>query len=463
MNEQQANQALYQKMTETRISALVTGLAVPTIASMLISALYNTADTFFVSRLGTSASGAVGIVFSIMSIIQSVGFMLGMGAGSQISRLLGAQEKKQAGVVASTSFFSALLLGGVITLLGLLFTEPLLKLLGATPTILPYAADYAKYIFFGAPIMCASYVLNNLLRAEGKATFAMIGITVGGVLNIILDPIFIFVFDLGIAGAAIATLLSQCISFLLLLSVFLLKRSALKLHIRSLSRKFIDYRNIIVIGFPSFARQGLASIAAAILNREASLYGDAAVAAMSIVGRMFMLIYSVIIGLGQGFQPVAGHNYGAKKYARVNEAILFSAKLGTIAVTALSLLIFIFAPQIMTAFRADDAEVIRIGSFAMRVQCLSLPFMPFYTISSMTYQVLGKSMGATILSTARQGIFFLPFILILRRVIGLSGIQIAQPISDVCCFTLALFMMMPLLKELKALACNEKEGLPNEI
>jgi len=463
MNEQQANQALYQKMTETRISTLVTGLSIPTIASMLVSALYNTADTFFVSRLGTSASGAAGIVFSIMAIIQSIGFMLGMGAGSQISRLLGAQEKKQASVVASTSFFSALLLGSVIALLGLLFTDPLLKLLGATSTILPYAADYAKYIFFGAPIMCASYVLNNLLRSEGRAAFAMIGITAGGVLNIILDPVFIFVFDLGIAGAAIATLLSQCTGFLLLLSMFLRKRSALPLHIRNLSHKFIDYRNIMVTGFPSFARQGLASIAAAVLNREASLYGDAAVAAMSIAGRIFMLIYSVIIGLGQGFQPVAGHNYGAKRYTRVNEAILFSAKLGTIAATALSLLIFIFAPQVMAAFRADDAEVIRIGSFAMRMQCLSLPFMPFYTISSMTYQVLGKSTGATILSAARQGIFFLPFVLVLQRAIGLPGIQIAQPISDVCCFTLSLFMMMPLLKELKALACNEKEGLPNEI
>lgn len=449
MNETPNDQALYQKMTETKIPGLIGRLAVPTIVSMLISAVYNTADTFFVSKLGTSAAGAVGIVFSIMAIIQSFGFMLGMGAGSQISRLLGAKETAKANTLASSSFFSALLLGGIITLLGLIFMEPLMKLLGATPTILPYASDYARYIFIGAPVMCASYVLNILLRYEGKAAFAMVGIMTGGILNIILDPIFIFIFNMGIAGAAIATLLSQCISSLLLLSVFIRKKSALRLQLSNVSRNLETYRKIIQVGFPSFARQGLASIATAILNAQAAAYGDAAVAAMSIVGRMFQLVYSVIIGLGQGFQPVAGHNYGAKKYSRVREAIAFSIKVGTGILAILALLLYLAAPQVMSAFRANDAEVIAIGSFAIRVQCMSMLVMPFYTITSMTFQVLGKSAKATVLSSARQGIFFLPLIIMLPRIFGLKGVQCAQPLADLGSFILSLFLMLPLLKDLK--------------
>jgi len=450
MNESSQEQALFKRMTETKIPGLIGQLAIPTIISMLISAVYNTADTFFVSQLGTSASGAVGIVFSVMAIIQSFGFMLGLGAGSQISRLLGAQESDKANMIAASSFISSLVLGSFITLFGLFFMEPLMKMLGATPTILPFAADYARYIFLGAPVMCASYVLNNLLRSEGKATFAMIGITAGGVLNIILDPIFIFFFHMGIAGAAIATLLSQCISFVLLLSVFIRGKSALHLHIRNISREFETYSKIIQVGFPSFTRQGLASVATAMLNAQAAAFGDSAVAAMSIVGRLFQLVYSVIIGLGQGFQPVAGHNYGAKKYDRVREAIIFSIKAGTISLTVLALCLFILAPQIMAAFRADDADVIAIGSFAMRSQCLSMLVMPFYTITSMTYQVLGRSTKATILSAARQGIFFLPLILILPRVFALKGVQCSQPIADLGSFLLALILMVPLLKELKS-------------
>ena len=257
MEPKQASQEqmLYHKMTESKISRLIGRRSIPTIISMLTSAPHNTADTLFVSQLGTSASGAVGIVFSIMAIIQSVGFMLGMGAGSQISRLLGAQKTDEANTIGTSSLFAALICGGIITLTGFLFMEPLLKLLGSTPTILPYAKDYARYIFYGAPVMCGSYVLNNLLRAQGKATFSMIGITAGGILNIILDPIFIFTFKLGIAGAAIATLLSQFISFILLLSVFLRGKSTLKLQPKYIARDLNVYGRIIQVGFPSFARQ----------------------------------------------------------------------------------------------------------------------------------------------------------------------------------------------------------------
>ena len=273
-----AGDAQYRKMTQTPIPRLVATLAVPTIISMLVTAVYNMADTFFVAQLGTSAAGAVGIVFSLMAVIQAIGFMLGMGAGNLVSRYLGAKEQRQADCAASTAFFTALAFGLGITVLGTLFLDPLMRVLGATPTILPYARDYARYILFGAPVMCASFVLNNILRGEGKAMLAMVGIGLGGVLNIGLDPLFIYTFGLGIAGAAIATLLSQCVSFAILLACFLRRKSAVRLHIGQVSRKAEVYARIIKTGMPSFCRQSLASVATVLLNVNAAVYGDAAVA-----------------------------------------------------------------------------------------------------------------------------------------------------------------------------------------
>ena len=290
----QATLSQVEKMTTQPIPRLITTLAVPTIVSMLITSIYNMADTFFVSQLGTSATGAVGIVFSLMAIIQAVGFTLGIGSGSLISRMLGARKHAEAEKIASTGFFAAIAFGLLLTGFGLFFIDPLMALLGATKTILPYARDYAKYILLGAAVMSSSFVLNNVLRSEGKATLAMVGITAGGLLNIVLDPIFIFTFHLGIAGAAIATILSQIISFLILLSCFLRHKSLLHLSFRNISWKWKDLSAIIKTGLPSFFRQGLASIATVMLNVNAAVYGDAAVAAMSVVGKVFMLILSGI-------------------------------------------------------------------------------------------------------------------------------------------------------------------------
>ena len=309
--------AHYKKMTETPVSRLIGRLAVPTIISMMVSALYNTADTFFVSMLGTSATGAVGIVFSIMAIIQAIGFTIGMGAGNILSRELGAKEDDKATVTASSGFFLALLLSIVLMIIGIVFTEDLMRLLGATETILPYAEDYAAYIFYGCPVMCCSFVMNNYLRAEGKAFFSMIGLTAGGVLNIVLDPIFIFVFGFGTAGAAMATALSQLISFIILLSFFLTGKSSVRIQITRISRDVRMYVNIIKVGLPTLMRQGLASIATIALNVQAAAFGDAAVAAMSISGRVNMFAFSAMLGFGQGFQPVSSFNYGAKRYDRV--------------------------------------------------------------------------------------------------------------------------------------------------
>lgn len=452
-------QTQYQKMTQTPIPKLIVTLAIPTIISMLTNAIYNMADTFFVSQLGTSAAGAVGIVFSLMAIVQAIGFMLGMGAGSLISRLLGQQQNDEANKTGSTAFFTAVAFGLLLTLLGLSFLDPLMKILGATPTILPYARDYARYILLGAPVMCGSFVLNNILRSQGKAFLSMIGLSFGGFLNIALDPLFIFVFDLKTGGAAIATLLSQCVSFSIMLSFFLSGKSVVQLSLLKVSKKFSTYLLIVKTGLPSFCRQGLASAATVALNVSAAVYGDAAVAAMSIVGRIFMFVFSAMLGFGQGYQPVVGFNYGAKKYQRVRQAFRFSILVGTILLTVLGAIGFIFAPQILALFRRDDQAVIAIGAFACRAQCAALLLQPVITISNMTFQVLGRSLQATFVSCCRQGLFFLPLIAILPACFGLVGVQLTQPIADVLTFSCCIPLLLSFFRDLKKME-NETDFPP---
>ena len=328
----------------------------------------------------------------------------------------------------------ALLLGIVLSAVGLLFSRPLLTLLGATPTILPYARDYARYIFLGTAVLCCSIVLNNTLRAEGKAIFSTVGLGFGGVLNIALDPLFIFTFDLGIAGAAIATLISQCVSLLILLGFFLAGRSITRLNPACISRDRALYFEILKIGASSFCRQGLAGVSTVALNVSAGAYGDAAVAAMSIVGRIFHFLLSALIGFGQGFQPVAGYNYGARKYERVREAFFFAVKNGTVFLTCLAVLGFCFAPEIISVFQPDDPQLIEIGATAFRAQCLALPLQSTIVLSNMLFQSVGKAFQALFISATRQGIYFLPLILILPRFFGLAGVQYTQTCSDLCAF-----------------------------
>ena len=443
MEQAREKDAQFLKMTETPIPKLVTSLAVPTIISMMITSIYNMADTFFVSKLGTSATGAVGVVFSLMAIIQAVGFMLGMGSGSTCSRLLGQRKEKEADTVGSSALFAAVSFGLILTVGGLLGLDLLMRLLGATETILPYARDYARYILFGAPIMCASFVMNNLLRSQGRAVLSMMGIGFGGLLNILLDPLFIFGLQMGIAGAAVATLISQCVSFCILFSFFLRGKSSIHLSVANISRGLGVYGTIIKTGMPSFCRQGLASVANIALNLNAAVYGDAAVAAMSVVGRVFMFIFSFMIGFGQGFQPVAGYNYGAEKYGRVKQAFWFTVKVGMVVLGSMAVLGFVFAPQIMAVFRKDDAMVIAIGTLAFRAQCVALPLSPLYTATNMMFQTTGQAGRATFLAMARQGLFFIPLVLTLPRFWGLLGVQLAQPAADLLSFVCTIFMLVP--------------------
>ena len=441
----------YRKMTETPVHSLIGRLAVPTIITMLVSAIYNTADTYFVAKLGTSAAGAVGIVFSIMAIIQAIGFTIGMGGGNILSRQLGAKEDEAATVTASSGFFLALILSLSLSVLGIAFTDELMVLLGATDTILPYASAYAEYIFYGCPVMCLSFVMNNYLRSEGKALFGMIGITTGGLLNIVLDPIFIFVLDFGTAGAAMATAISQCISFIILLAFFMMGKSSVRISAGKAARNIKVYLSIIRIGLPTLARQGLSSIAMIALNVSAAAFGDAAVASMTISTKVTMFAFSVMLGFGQGYQPVASFNYGAKRYDRVLQATKFTASVGTLLMLATSSVCFIFAPEIISLFQSSDPVVLEIGTAALRFQAAVLPLTGITTTANMGLQSTGQAAEATILASCRQGICFIPLVLVLPGLIGIRGVELAQPLSDLITFILSIFFMTHFIAKLKKL------------
>ncbi|NLZ54969.1 MAG: MATE family efflux transporter [Thermoanaerobacteraceae bacterium] len=437
----------FQMMTQTPVERLIFTLAVPTITSMLITSIYNMADTFFVSKISTSASGAVGVAFSLMAIIQAIGFTLGMGSGNYISRLLGQKNRKHAAKVAATGFFTALFLGAVLATIGLIFLDPLVYALGATLTIAPHAKDYIKFILVGAPFMTASFVLNNILRFQGSAFYAMIGIGIGGLINIILDPIFIFSLNLGTAGAALATIISQFISFCILYHNSA-KGGNIKIKFSNFTPKWEIYKQILKGGFPSFCRQSLGSVAMICMNFSAGVYGDAAVAAMAIVTRVFQFAISFLIGFGQGFQPVCGFNYGAKRYDRVLKAFWFCVKVSAVFLATMAAIGFMFSAKIISAFRKEDLDVIAIGTRAFKFYCIAFPLSSWVVMTNMLLQTIGKAVGATTIAMSRQGLFFLPAILILPRKIGLLGVQISQPIADICSFLIALPIGLSVIKEL---------------
>ena len=437
----------FRRMTETPIPQLVLSLAAPTILSMLITSIYNLADTFFVGQISTSTSGAVGVVSSLMAIIQALGFMLGHGAGTIISRSLGSRDTTAATRFASTSFFTALVFGVVLAVAGLGTLPHFMMLLGSTETILPHACAYARPILIAAPLMISSLVMNNILRYEGKASFAMIGLVTGGVLNIALDPLFMFVFGLGTAGAGIATALSQSISFCILLSMFLRGKTVSQFRLSAVTREARDFGRILLGGAPSFGRQGLNSIGGMLLNLAARSYGDAAVAGMSIVSRIFMFIISVAIGVGQGLQPVASFNYGARKYRRVRQAAIFTIEAAFCMLVVLVGLCWVNGDALIRLFR-DDPAVTAVALPAFHYQCLAMLLQPIIVVANMTFQSVGASGRATFLACCRQGVFFIPLILILPRTHGLFGVEICQPIADVLTFLVSLPFLLAFLQQL---------------
>lgn len=447
MERSEAAKKQFDKMTKTPIPRLISKLAIPTIISMLVTMLYNIADTYFVSKISVAASGATGVLLSLMGLIQAFGFMFGQGAGSNISRRLGAKEIEIARKYCSTAFFIALFVGLVIMGGGLIFIEPMMRLLGSTDTILPYAKSYGTWILIAAPAMTTSFVMNNILRFEGMAKLAMIGIATGSILNVALDPLLIFTFKMGIAGAGVATAFSQFLSMLILLSVFLMKKPQSRISPKYFSFNGRIVRDIIFVGAPSFARQGLNAVSNMILNIMAQPYGDECIAAMSISAKIGMLIFSTTLGIGQGFQPVCSFNFGAKLYARVKEAIKFLWKFGTLVIAVICVVCFILAPQLISLFR-DDAGVLEIGTVALRFLCVAMLFMPTVMTGNMTFQSIGKSGQAFFLSSAQNGLFFIPLILVLPRLFGVTGIELSWPIAYTVSAVCAVPMLLKFLNTL---------------
>lgn len=445
LSEKEKQKKQYDKMTSQPIGKLLVTLSIPTIISMMVTNIYNIADTAFVGTLGTSESGATGVVFGFMSILQAVAFMCGQGGGSLMSRKLGEKNLKDASMFSSTAFFSSFTLGLVIAVFGFLFLDPLVMVLGSTPTIAPFAKTYIVFILLAAPFFTSSLTMNNLLRYEGRAVLGTVGMMTGSVLNIGLDAFLMFVLKMGIAGAGIATAVSQLISFSILLSMFLRGKTQTKIALRLASKKKEDIFAVLSTGFPSLLRQALYSVATMLLNGASGVYGDAAVSAMSIVSRISFFPMAVAIGIGQGFQPISSFNFGAGKSERVRQAFwsaLFGAEM---AILLLSVPIAVYASPLIRLLR-DDAQVANYGVRALRLMCVGQLFVPLTMMVEMGFQSTGARLWASFSSSLRSGLLFIPMLLIFSKLRGMSGVQEAQPVSLVFTFFVCIFLCRKFLR-----------------
>lgn len=419
----------YKKMTETPVPKLILNLGIPTTISMLITNIYNMADTYFVGTLGESAQAATGVLFTVQAIMQGIAFMFGHGGGTFISRALADKNTKEATKYISSAFFVGGLIGLVIAVLGLTFLEPLVRFLGSTETIVPHAKDYGMWILLAAPFIICSFILNNGLRYEGKAFYAMFGLTAGGLLNILGDYILVMKCGLGVYGAGLATAASQVVSFGILLFMYL-KMAQSTIQVRAVSKDFRLYLTICRVGLPSLIRQGLTSVTNGLLNNITKPFGDAAIAAMSVVSRYSNFLMCVGLGMGQGFQPVASFNYQAKKIDRVKKGLLFTTAFGLVFIGAMSTISILFAEPIISIFQKHP-EVIAIGSKALRFTAIGMMFMPFSVPVNMLYQSIQQPTISSVLSLIRSGLVTIPILLMGVPFLGLLGIQIAQPTADV--------------------------------
>ena len=434
----------YQKMTQTPVSRLIVRLGIPTTISMLITSIYNLADTYFVGTLGESQQAATGILFTLQAIIQAIAFMLGHGSGSFVSKALADKNRDEATEYVSTAFFTGAIAGLTLSVFGLVFLSPFMRVLGSTETILPYARDYGMWVLISCPFMVCSLILNNNLRYEGKAFYSMIGLTTGGILNIFGDYLLIRVLDMGVFGAGMSTAISQMISFSILL-FFYFRMAQSKISLRAVSRSLSVYAGIVKVGFPSLIRQGLSSVSSGLLNNLTKPYGDAAIAAMSVVNRYYMLVMCVGLGIGQGFQPVAAFNYQARKYTRVKKGLIFTGTFGFIFVGTLSLISFCFADPIFALFQKSAAAA-EIGVPALRYATVGLLFMPLSVPVNMLYQSIRKAGTASFLSILRSGLILIPVVLISVTLWGRLGIQIAQPLSDAITGLISIPFILHFLK-----------------
>ncbi len=428
---------MLKRMTETPIPKLILSMATPTVISMLITVVYNTADTYFVSQINKSASAAVGAVYPIMAVIQAVGYGLGVGSSSLISILLGQKNKKKADMYASSAFYFGIVLGLLVCVVGLLLNNWVLNVLGCSETMLEYAKSYSFYILLAAPISCSTFVMNNTVRAQGNAGIAMVGMSAGAIVNMILDPVLIFTCNMGTGGASLATAISQLISFLIFAYVFISKKSIVDISIKNISKNPKDYLHVLATGLPTIFRQSMGSLSAALLNIQAVVYGDAAVSAVTIANKVYVLVRNVVLGVGQGFMPVAGYNFGAGNRKRTWNAFLFTSLLGTVICLVCAAGSFFMAENIMRWF-SPDSDVVKIGITTLHFCAAVMPFMAISTYVNQMYQCLGFKTVATLLASCRQGIMFVPAILILPKFFGCTGVEASQPLADLLTFVISV-------------------------
>ena len=432
------------------IGKLLFKKAAPTVLIQLITVIYNTADTYFVAKIDTGASAAVGVVFSLMAIIQATGGSIGMGATSLISPMLGQKRVDDASTVGTSAALMSVIAGALIGALGLVFLRPLVSLIGARGEVIPYAEDYARFILIGAPFMTTAFVLNSVLRSEGQAVYSMIAMISGGILNLFIDPLLIFGFGMGIAGAALATMISQMTSFFIMAIIFLRDRSIVRLRPKYIGKKPSVYLHIVRMGVPTLFRQGMASLSSALLNIMAAPYGAAAVAAISIANKLYMLVRHIVLGIGQGFQPIAGYCFGAKRYSRVKKVFWVATGAATVICLSIALAVYFFRGPIMVWFR-DDPAVVEVGSAMLRFLCVTIPLLGFSTYVNQLYQSLGFAVGATFLASCRQGIFFVPLVFLLPAAFGLTGIEAVQAAADLLTFVISIpFLIYFFRKHLSA-------------
>ncbi|MBO5746472.1 MAG: MATE family efflux transporter [Clostridia bacterium] len=470
----------FVKMTTEPVEKLIMKLAIPTIISMLVTTFYNMADTYFVGKIGmgevgavqavmqTRAQAAVGVVMSLMAVIQAFGFFFGHGSGNFVSRALGKHDVKSAERIASSGFWYAVITGGVLLVLGQIFAEPLAVLLGANKDFLDYTVQYMRIILIGAPITMASLVLNNQIRFQGNATYAMLGISAGAVLNVGLDALFILKWDMEVIGAALATVIGQIVSLILLL-IGTERSDCIKIRLKNVRFNKSTVGEICRGGLPSLGRQGLNSVSTACLNNMAGIYGalaypdiasaaTSAVAAMTVVSRIMMFAASTLIGFGQGFQPVCGFNYGAGLYKRVTKSFWFCVKVAVVFIFVVAVPAYILSGDIVAIFRDNDPIALEIGTSAMRWQIITFPVMSWVVMGNMMLQTMGRVVSATVLSVSRNGLSFIPAVLILPLIFGLDGVLLAQPVADIIALIMAVPITVKVLKELSSGDKNENSA-----
>ena len=444
-------------MLNEPIRKIIPQMAIPTIVAFLINSIYSLADTYFVTALGTNATAAVSVNSSLDQVILMCGSMLAMGANSYIARLLGKGDDKKASQVLSTAFFLAAGIGLTLTIFGSIFMTPMVRLLGATDTCERFAIEYATYVLLAAPFMAANFVMNQCLRSEGNAFLSMMGMGIGGILNCILDPIFITGLGMGVAGASLATAICKLVSFAILITPYLKRKSLLHLSIRNFHMSMDIMKEIIGVGSSSMFRSGLAVVSAIMLNKIAGQISDSVLAGIGVCNKIMMFPFGIILGFGNGFQPVAGFNWGAKRYDRVSESYRFSSWVATLGSVVMGAALYVLAPGIIRLFAGQDPHMLQIATLCLRLQCLALPIHAWVVVVNMLCVSLGEAKGALLLSTARQGTCFIPIVIPMGKLWGADGLAGVQSVADVLSLVLAIPLAVQVHKKIKT---AEKQTSP---